>query len=175
MWRDYCWRHRKNTPDTFHYNRGVFTIHCVCHRLALIVTDAMKGTKAYEPVIYTRGLLAVLNSNPWIFCEKYEKKRNYGNTWKTWTLLSEKTKYRRKPNTDNCSSKSSLTMRSRTYLKVLVEQHKLPRRIVLTRWLPSVEAIKVVATSRAIYQDFFQFETSKKGTDIYEWLTVIHA
>jgi hypothetical protein len=40
------------TPDTFHSNIGVFTIHCVCHRLALIVTDAMKkGTKACEPVI----------------------------------------------------------------------------------------------------------------------------
>jgi hypothetical protein len=39
------------TPDTLHFSKGVFTIHCVCHRLALIVMDAMKGTKVYEPVI----------------------------------------------------------------------------------------------------------------------------
>jgi len=37
-------RDMTRTPDTFHRNRGVFTIHCVCHRLAVIVTDAVKGT-----------------------------------------------------------------------------------------------------------------------------------
>jgi hypothetical protein len=39
------------TPNMFHPQMGVFAIHCVCHRLALIVTDAFKGTKNYEPVI----------------------------------------------------------------------------------------------------------------------------
>jgi hypothetical protein len=48
-------------------------------------------------------------------------------------------------------------------LKVLVVQHKLPQRIVLTRWLSSVEAIKVVVTSRATYEEFFQFKSFKQG------------
>ena len=47
-------------------------------------------------------------------------------------------------------------------LKVLEEQHKLPRRIVMTRWLSSVEAIKVLVTSRLTYQYFFQHETTSK-------------
>ncbi len=55
-------------------------------------------------------------------------------------------------------------------LKVLEEQHKLPRRIVMTRWLSSVEAIKVLVTSRLTYQDFFQYETTSKGEEIFEWL-----
>jgi hypothetical protein len=55
-------------------------------------------------------------------------------------------------------------------LKVLEEQHKLPRRIVMTRWLSSVDAIKVLVTSRTTYQDFFQHETTQKGEEIFEWL-----
>jgi hypothetical protein len=37
--------------NSFHPKRGVDVIHCVCHRLALILSDAIKGTKAYDPVI----------------------------------------------------------------------------------------------------------------------------
>jgi hypothetical protein len=46
-----------NSTDTrravasFHPKRGVYVIHCVCHRLALILSDAIKGTKSYDPVI----------------------------------------------------------------------------------------------------------------------------
>ena len=33
--------------DSFHEGRGIFVVHCVCHRLALVLTDAIKGTKNY--------------------------------------------------------------------------------------------------------------------------------
>jgi hypothetical protein len=55
-------------------------------------------------------------------------------------------------------------------LKVLEEQHKLPRRIIMTRWLSSVDAIKVLVTSRTTYQDFFQHETTRKGEEMFEWI-----
>ena len=38
-------------PDTFHPDKGVFVVHCVCYRLALILTDAIKGSKACDVVI----------------------------------------------------------------------------------------------------------------------------
>ncbi len=37
--------------DSFHVNRGVFVVHCVCHRLALLLTDAIKGTRSCTKVI----------------------------------------------------------------------------------------------------------------------------
>jgi hypothetical protein len=37
--------------DSFHEARGVFVVHCVCHRLALVLTDAIKGTAHFEKVI----------------------------------------------------------------------------------------------------------------------------
>ena len=31
--------------------KGVFVVHCVCHRLALVLTDAIKGSKGCAKVI----------------------------------------------------------------------------------------------------------------------------
>jgi hypothetical protein len=41
----------RRAPETFHAMRGVCIIHCVCHRLALIPSDAINGKAAYDPVI----------------------------------------------------------------------------------------------------------------------------
>jgi len=51
---------RGRAADTFHPARGVFVVHCVCHRLALILTDAIKGSKACEVVI-PDDCIALLN------------------------------------------------------------------------------------------------------------------
>jgi hypothetical protein len=40
-------------------------------------------------------------------------------------------------------------------MDVLEECHKLPRRIVLTRWLSSAEAVWVVLNSRRVCINFF--------------------
>ena len=37
--------------ETFHKSRGVFAVHCVCHRLALVLTDAIKCSKSCDKVI----------------------------------------------------------------------------------------------------------------------------
>ena len=55
-------------------------------------------------------------------------------------------------------------------LKLLEEQHKLPRRIVMTRWLSSMDAVKVMATSRETYKNFFEHETSEPGKAIFDQL-----
>ena len=55
-------------------------------------------------------------------------------------------------------------------LMLLEENHKLPRRIVMTRWLSSMDAVKVMATSRETYKNFFEHETSEPGQAIYDEL-----
>jgi hypothetical protein len=55
-------------------------------------------------------------------------------------------------------------------LKVLEERHKLPRRVVLTRWLSSADAVRVVLTSRDTYTQFFSCEQSDKAERICELL-----
>jgi hypothetical protein len=37
--------------DSFHSDRGVFFVHCVCHRLALVLMDGIKGTGSCKQVI----------------------------------------------------------------------------------------------------------------------------
>jgi hypothetical protein len=168
------------TPETFHSYEGVFTIHCVRHRLALIVTDAMKGTKAHEPVIPEACLQCLTTIHEYFAKSTRRKKklREYLENENATIRVNQKqttrvarartTAGRRQPavELEHINPDDALE----NVLKVLVKQHKLPRRIVLTRWLSSVEAIKVVVTSRATYQDFIQFETTNEGTDIYEWL-----
>ena len=55
-------------------------------------------------------------------------------------------------------------------LTVLEERHKLPRRIVLTRWLSCAEAVRVVVNCRDVYTVFFNNEETDKAQDILELL-----
>ncbi len=55
-------------------------------------------------------------------------------------------------------------------LSQLEAQHKLPRRLILTLWLSSAEAIKVVTTSRDTYKICFAEESSENGREIYDLL-----
>jgi hypothetical protein len=159
------------TPETFHHNMGVFTIHCVCHRLALIVTDAVKGTKTYDTVI-PEACIDCLKAVHNYFSKSTRRKK------KSREYLEQKNATIRENQRQTARENRRLLEREHrnpadaleNTLKVLAEQHKLPRRIVMARWLSSVEAIKFLVTSRSTYQDFFQHETGRKGEDIYEWL-----
>ena len=65
---------QRRSLNSFHRKRGVDVIHCVCHRLALILSDAIKGTKAYDPVIPD----AVINLLNWLhtYFAKSPKRKN---------------------------------------------------------------------------------------------------
>ena len=52
----------------------------------------------------------------------------------------------------------------------LIERHKLPRRIVLTRWLSCADAVKVVLHSRLVYINYFSNEHTDNAQDILESL-----
>ncbi len=53
---------------------------------------------------------------------------------------------------------------------MLEERYKLPRRIVLTRWLSSAEAVRVALVCRDTYATFFMYETSEPGERINDLL-----
>jgi hypothetical protein len=59
---------------SFHEARDVFVVHCVCHRLALVLTDTIKGTKNVEKVIL-ESCINLLNSLYNYFARSPTKKK----------------------------------------------------------------------------------------------------
>ncbi len=55
-------------------------------------------------------------------------------------------------------------------MTILEERHKLPRRIVLTRWLSCAGAVRVILNCRDVYTNFFSNETTTGADDILELL-----
>ena len=160
------------TRDTFHSLRGVFSIHCVCHRLALIVTDAFKGTQVIAKVVPDE-CLELLNSVYNYFGKSIKRKKKLreflervNHPIRQQRLLVNRDR-RRDPIVREVGNPDEELER---ILTALEEQHKLPRRIVMTRWLSSREAIKVLVTSRRTYQLFFAEETAPGGQVIYDLL-----
>jgi hypothetical protein len=156
--------------NSYHRKRGVDIIHCICHRLALILSDAIKGTKAYDAVIPD----AVINLLNWLhtYFAKSPKRKNALRMLidnKNRNLSEERARGERK---GRRFPLPLITVRNpdddlEDVLKVLEERHKLPRRVVLTRWLSSADAVNVVLTSHDTYIQFFSFEQSEKAERIY--------
>jgi hypothetical protein len=55
-------------------------------------------------------------------------------------------------------------------LSSLEENHKLPRHVVLTRWLSSDDAIWVILNSRLVYTHYFSNEENETASGILEQL-----
>jgi hypothetical protein len=56
-------------------------------------------------------------------------------------------------------------------MTLLEEKHKLPRRVVLTRWLSCPDAVRVMLKCRDFYTEFFSNEEGTKGaSEILELL-----
>jgi hypothetical protein len=55
-------------------------------------------------------------------------------------------------------------------LTVLLERLKLPRRIVMTRWLSTADAVRVVLNARDVYINFFYSEENDKASAILDLL-----
>jgi hypothetical protein len=155
--------------QSFHVSKGIFVNHCVCHRLALILTDAIKGSKACEPVIPDE-CINLLTSLHGYFCKSHARKAklrrfiNAENAARTDRLAAVANLGVPMPDLPNPDDELE------RILKVLEERTKLPRRIVLTRWLSSAEAVKVVLSCRDAYTVFFAHEETEDGRDIYDIL-----
>ncbi len=55
-------------------------------------------------------------------------------------------------------------------MDMLIERHKLPRRIVLTRWPSCADAVRVVLNCRVVYINYFSNENNENAQDILEML-----
>jgi hypothetical protein len=56
-------------------------------------------------------------------------------------------------------------------MALLEEKHKLPRRVVLTRWLSCADAVRVMLKCREVYTEFFSNEEGTKcASEILELL-----
>jgi hypothetical protein len=165
----------RRAPETYHHMRGVYVIHCVCHRLALILSDAINGTAAFDPVI-PEGVVRLLNTSMLHAYFSKSAKRKY--TLRMLILINDKNKTilearektqeegRRRPALRNTVRNPHDDLEA--VLSVLGEErHKLPRRrIVLTRWLSSADAVRGVLTSRETYALFFLTKHQIKQTPL---------
>ena len=137
-------------------------MHCVCHRLALILTDAIKGSKACDVVIPDQ-CVALLNGL-YSYFAKSPKRKAFIRTF----LLHRN----RNPEAFGVVRSNPQEELDRV-MAVLEEQHKLPRKVVLTRWLSSAEAVRVVLTCHDTYALFFDARVAQKrvrncGIRMYE-------
>jgi hypothetical protein len=55
-------------------------------------------------------------------------------------------------------------------LTVLIERFKLPKRIVMTRWLSTADAVRVVLNARDVYINFFYGEENDLASNLLEKL-----
>jgi hypothetical protein len=141
--------------------------------LALILSDAINGTAAFDPVI-PEGVVSLLNMLHAYFSKsakrKYALRMLINDKNKAILEAREKTQEdgRRHPALVNIVRNPHDDLEA--VLSVLEGRHKLPRRIVLTRWLSSADAVRVVLTSRETYALFFSHEISNKADTIRELL-----
>jgi hypothetical protein len=144
----------------------------VCHRLALIVTDAHKGSESCDQVIPDE-CLELLTDTFNYFSKSTKRKKKLREFLAT---INERIKENRRvaliagrrPPVDVERRNPAEALEN--VLMLLEEHHKLPRRIVMTRWLSSMDAVKVMVTSRETYKNFFEHETSEPGKGIFDRL-----
>jgi hypothetical protein len=159
-------------PASFHSARGVFVVHCVCHRLALVLTDAIKGTKRIEKVI-PEACINLLNGLHDYFARSPARKkemREYINSENADFIEKQrraKAERRRAPPGNVIRNPVD---ELGNILGVLEERHKLPRRIAMTRWLSCGDAVRVAFNCRWVYINYFSNENNEVAESIFELL-----
>ena len=154
--------------DSFHANKGVFVVHCVCHRLALILTDAVKGSTKCDQVI-PEDCINLMTQLYTYFARSPARK----NAMRSYIDLLNRDKQARlrargRP-TANVEIQNPVEELERV-MDVLEERHKLPKKIVLTRWLSCADAVRVILSCRDVYTEFFLSESSEAASVIVELL-----
>jgi hypothetical protein len=123
--------------DSFHEGRAVFVVHCVCHRLALVSTDAIKGTAHCDKVI-PEEVVELLNMLHSYFARSPARKREMSsyipteNRTRVERQRQVQAEGRRAPRVVAAENPVPVLER---ILGVLEELHKLPKKIIMTRWL----------------------------------------
>ncbi len=159
--------------DSFHVARGIFTVNCVCHRLALVLNDAIKGTKSLDKFI-PDDVIELLNSLYNYFARSATKKKamrefiTFENAYNKRQATQRLQAARRVPHTDIV--RPNPVQELEEVMDTLMESTKLPRRIVLTRWPSCADAVRVGLNSRLIYINYFSNENNGTSNHILEML-----
>ena len=159
-------------PDSFHEGRGVFVVHCVCHRLALVLTDAIKGTAHADKVI-PEEVVDLLNKLYNYFARSPARKRamrDYLATENVAIIQRQKRVQAERRRAPPAIVAENPVVELERILDILEEQHKLPKKIILTRWLSCAEAVRVVFRCRDAYYNFFSNENNANAQEIVELL-----
>ncbi len=144
--------------SNFIQKRGIFVVHCICHRLALILSDAIKGTKAQAKAIPHRcinlltALHTALHNN---FSKSAKRKIKLRNHLKDYNQRRAELQGR-----NILVAVPVASRRSRRRLErctaYLGSSAWIAEKNLLTRWLSYVEAVKVVLvpTCSTAYAEF---------------------
>ena len=158
--------------DSFHEDRGVFVVHCVCHRLALVLTDAIKGTANTEKVI-PEEVIDLLNMVYNYFARSPARKhamRAYLATENVAIIERQKRVQAERRRAPTVIVADNPVVELERIMGILEERHKLPKKIILTRWLSCAEAVRVVFRCRDVYYNYFSNENNANAQEIVELL-----
>lgn len=150
---------------SFHPALGIFVVHCVCHRFALILHDAIKGEYIDPDYIeLLQQLYTYFGRSP---RRKLELRK----------VVQASNEQRRGAFEGATQELSDPDDEMHAVFKALMEKHRLPLRIVLTRWLCCREANHVLIVGRDSYCIYFAEEAKRmdgipeaKAPRISDWL-----
>jgi hypothetical protein len=148
--------HRLRLFGNFHAMRGVVGVHCVCHRFALVLTDCLnKGLVPPEPVLLLRKAYEHL-------CESGVRKRNLKQFVKEVNLERKEAANRGAPGAGVIEDPDDDLHR---IIRLECAREKLPKKVVLTRWLGCELCVNVVIGARDAHVRHFKWEAETKATD----------
>ena len=131
--------------DESHEGGGILGVHCVCHRFALVVSGAIKWGAIPK-------LLPDLLSDIYGYFSKSGHRKKYLKGF-----VDEVNSNRQGAKVDDPDEGLH------RILKLEIERAKLPKKVVLTRWLSCIDCIKVLITGREAYVKYFTWECLPKG------------
>jgi hypothetical protein len=156
--------------DSFHANKGVFVVHCVCHRLALILTDAVKGSTKCEQAIPEDCIN--LMTQLYTYFARSPARKNAMRSYIDLLNRDNQARLRARGRPTATVEVQNPVEELERVIAVLEERYKykLPKKIVLTRWLSCADAVRVILSCRDVYTEFFLSETSEAASVIVELL-----
>ena len=144
-------REESRSFDSYHASYGIFAIHCVCHRFALIISNAI------EDELVPRCCVNLLQNLYLYFSKSPKKKKGMRD------LLAARNNSMNQTVASAPAPEGNPIEALEVVMDTLREKHKLPRHIILTRWLSCENAVHVVVVCRDTYVVYFANESEQPG------------
>jgi hypothetical protein len=132
--------------------RGVIGVHCVCHRFALVLTDAIKRECIPEIVkLLMRDVHKCFSKGG---LRKKKPTRFFGGA------QQKKATKRQGPALDPDDALHAAYQKEQ-------ERYTIPREVTLTRWLGCLQAVSCVTSSLEVYRELFTWEAGKLTEELH--------